>query len=184
MRECENHEVIILGTFLVLAFSGLRFSDMQRTCTKSLHWSGSVLRGACWRTKTSGTGQLNMAQVHRIFSYPVVRDTASVSQFNQCRMLKHFSYSFLCQTLYEIALEDHHSIPWPATSDPTQCMGLSPLCSLGGASIDTSLCAIAGGSCCLDAEEELDVDESVSTEPDASMSSTRSVVSIGTAGFK
>jgi hypothetical protein len=34
MRECENHEVIILGTFLVLAFSGLRFSDMQRTCAK------------------------------------------------------------------------------------------------------------------------------------------------------
>ena len=57
MRECENHEVIILGTFLVLAFSGLRFSDMQRTCTKSLHWSGSVLRGTCWRTKTSRTGQ-------------------------------------------------------------------------------------------------------------------------------
>lgn len=56
MRECSDHEVTILGTFLFLAFSGLRFSDLQRTCTSSLHWSGSVLRGTCWRTKTSRTG--------------------------------------------------------------------------------------------------------------------------------
>ena len=44
MRECSNSEVISLGMCLFLAFSGLRFSDMQRTRTSSLHWSGSVLR--------------------------------------------------------------------------------------------------------------------------------------------
>ena len=57
MRECSECEIIILGTCLFLAFSGLRFSDMQRTATSSLHWNGSILRGTCWRTKTSRTGQ-------------------------------------------------------------------------------------------------------------------------------
>ena len=57
MRECSEYEIVILGMCLFLAFSGLRFSDMQRTNTSSLHWNGSVLRGTCWRTKTERTGQ-------------------------------------------------------------------------------------------------------------------------------
>ena len=57
MRECQEWEIIILGMILLLAFSGLRFSDMQRTCPSSLHWNGSTLRGTCWRTKTSRAGQ-------------------------------------------------------------------------------------------------------------------------------
>ena len=57
MRECQDWEVIVLGMILLLAFSGLRFSDMQRTCPSTLHWNGSILRGTCWRTKTSRAGQ-------------------------------------------------------------------------------------------------------------------------------
>ena len=57
MRECQEWEIIVLGMILLLAFSGLRFSDMQRTCPSSLHWNGSILRGTCWRTKTSRAGQ-------------------------------------------------------------------------------------------------------------------------------
>ena len=57
MRESSEFEVIILGMCLFLAFSGLRFSDMQRTAPASLHWSPSTLRGTCWRTKTSRSGQ-------------------------------------------------------------------------------------------------------------------------------
>ena len=56
MRECMDHEVVILGTLLLLAFSCLIFSDMQRTNTSSMHWDGMVLRGTCWRTKTSRSG--------------------------------------------------------------------------------------------------------------------------------
>ena len=57
MRECLDHEVVILGMFLLLAFSCLRSSDMQRTNPSSLRWDGAVLRGTCWRTKTCRTGQ-------------------------------------------------------------------------------------------------------------------------------
>ena len=57
MRECLDHEVVTLGTFLFLAFSCLRFSDVQRTSPSSLHWNGDTLRGTCWRTKTSRAGQ-------------------------------------------------------------------------------------------------------------------------------
>ena len=57
MRECLDHEVVTLGTFLFLAFSCLRFSDVQRTSPSSLHCNGDTLRGTCWRTKTSRAGQ-------------------------------------------------------------------------------------------------------------------------------
>ena len=57
MRESQTWEILVLGMILLLAFSGLRFSDMQRTCPSSLHWNGAILRGTCWRTKTSRAGQ-------------------------------------------------------------------------------------------------------------------------------
>ena len=57
VRECTVSEIILLGMLLLLLFSGLRFSDMQRTALSSLHWDGKVLGGTCWRTKTSRTGQ-------------------------------------------------------------------------------------------------------------------------------
>ena len=44
MRECLDHEVVTLGTFLFLAFSCLRFSDLQWTSTSSLHWIGETVR--------------------------------------------------------------------------------------------------------------------------------------------
>eukprot|EP00435_Cladocopium_sp_Y103_P000244 s2560_g1.t1 len=56
VRETPMQEVLILGSFLVLLFSGLRFADLQRTSPTSLQWDGSTLRGLAWRTKTSTAG--------------------------------------------------------------------------------------------------------------------------------
>ena len=49
-------EVIIIGVFLFLLWSGFRWSDMQRTAPSTLQWSGTELRGLAWRTKTSSAG--------------------------------------------------------------------------------------------------------------------------------
>lgn len=49
-------EVIIIGAFLFLLWSGFRWSDMQRTAPSTLQWSGTELRGLAWRTKTSSAG--------------------------------------------------------------------------------------------------------------------------------
>ena len=56
MRETSQDEILILGAFLLLLFSGLRFADLQRTAPTSLQWDGAILRGLAWRTKTSSAG--------------------------------------------------------------------------------------------------------------------------------
>eukprot|EP00435_Cladocopium_sp_Y103_P013401 s3009_g3.t1 len=56
VRETPLQEVLILGSFLLLLFSGLRFADLQRTSPGSLQWDGTTLRGLAWRTKTSVAG--------------------------------------------------------------------------------------------------------------------------------
>ena len=53
--------------------SSLRFGDLQRICTSSLSIASDSLRGSCWTTKTSLTGQ-PFAVTHFGFSG---RDTAS-----------------------------------------------------------------------------------------------------------
>ena len=55
-RETSQDEILILGAFLLLLFSGLRFADLQRTAPTSLQWDGAILRGLAWRTKTSSAG--------------------------------------------------------------------------------------------------------------------------------
>lgn len=56
VRETPMAEILVLGAFLLLLFSGLRYADLQRTSPQSLHWDGKVLRGLAWRTKTSSAG--------------------------------------------------------------------------------------------------------------------------------
>ena len=45
-------DILVLGTFLVLAWSSLRFADAQRCNISSLCYNDQVLRGICWQTKT------------------------------------------------------------------------------------------------------------------------------------
>ena len=56
VRETSQDDILILGAFLLLLFSGLRFADLQRTAPASLQWDGAILRGLAWRTKTSSAG--------------------------------------------------------------------------------------------------------------------------------
>ena len=56
VRETPTEEVLVLGSYLLLLFSGLRYSDLQRTSPTSLQWHGTTLRGLAWRTKTSCAG--------------------------------------------------------------------------------------------------------------------------------
>ena len=56
VREISQDDILILGAFLLLLFSGLRFADLQRTAPSSLQWDGATLRGLAWRTKTSSAG--------------------------------------------------------------------------------------------------------------------------------
>lgn len=56
VRETPTEEVLVLGSYLLLLFSGLRYSDLQRTSPTSLQWDGTTLRGLAWRTKTSCAG--------------------------------------------------------------------------------------------------------------------------------
>ena len=48
---------LLLGGFLLAVHSSLRFGDLQRICTSSLSIASDSLRGSCWTTKTSLTGQ-------------------------------------------------------------------------------------------------------------------------------
>ena len=56
VRETSREDVLILGSYLLLLFSGPRFADLQRTSPSSLQWDGTSLRGLAWRTKTSCAG--------------------------------------------------------------------------------------------------------------------------------
>ena len=56
--SAPDHEILLLGCILLMAWAGLRFADAQRTClSSSLLPDRYVLRRACWRTKVSRSGQ-------------------------------------------------------------------------------------------------------------------------------
>ena len=57
MKECSLQEQVLLGGFLCLLWGGLRFADGQRVSLQSLSWCITALRGSCYRTKTSRSGQ-------------------------------------------------------------------------------------------------------------------------------
>lgn len=54
---CTSTERLVLGGFLLMIWSGLRFADLQRITHSSLMASFSEIRGLCWRTKTCSKGQ-------------------------------------------------------------------------------------------------------------------------------
>eukprot|EP00438_Fugacium_kawagutii_P025668 Skav205813 [mRNA] locus=scaffold307:416060:417427:+ [translate_table: standard] len=56
MSSCPLMEVIILGSFLVMFWASLRFSDAQRIALVSLVFSDENLRGTVWRSKSSVGG--------------------------------------------------------------------------------------------------------------------------------
>lgn len=49
----SEFEILVLGSFLFLLWSGLRFSDMQRSFLSSWQFTLDELRGISWRTKTA-----------------------------------------------------------------------------------------------------------------------------------
>ena len=55
-KEATPAEILILGTFLVMAFSGMRFGDIQRVLAHRLQFDGNTLRGVSWKTKTCNSG--------------------------------------------------------------------------------------------------------------------------------
>eukprot|EP00435_Cladocopium_sp_Y103_P030947 s3386_g7.t1 len=52
----STFDVIMLGSFLFIAWSGLRFADAQRMNMRSLVLSEDELRGMVWRSKTRSSG--------------------------------------------------------------------------------------------------------------------------------
>ena len=55
--NCPVRDVILLGSFLVCLYASLRFSDLQRVKWSSIVFDYRTMRGSCWRTKTSASGQ-------------------------------------------------------------------------------------------------------------------------------
>ena len=54
---CEEPvDSFLMGCFLVMLWSGLRFSDAQRVDLSSLLVADGSLRGWCWRSKSSPSG--------------------------------------------------------------------------------------------------------------------------------
>ena len=56
-KGCSTIEKLILGSFLFMIWSGLRYSDLQRIIWKSISYNLAELRAICWRTKTCTKGQ-------------------------------------------------------------------------------------------------------------------------------
>ena len=56
-KGCTLLEKLLLGSFLLMVWSGLRYSDLQRTIWKSISYNFAELRAICWRTKTCTKGQ-------------------------------------------------------------------------------------------------------------------------------
>lgn len=52
-----EHELMIIGGFLLMIWSGLRYSDLQRVTLKSIVCSPTEIRGISWKTKTCSKGQ-------------------------------------------------------------------------------------------------------------------------------
>ena len=50
-------EIIIIGGFLLMIWTGLRFADLQRVTITSIVCSANEIRGISWRTKTCSKGQ-------------------------------------------------------------------------------------------------------------------------------
>ena len=56
MSNCTVLEVILLGTFLVMAWGSLRFSDAQRMDLQKIIYHAETMRGVIWRSKTAVSG--------------------------------------------------------------------------------------------------------------------------------
>ena len=56
MKRGGCADTLLLTAFLVMLWSALRFSDAQRVLVKDTCVKDGVLRGQCWRTKTSKSG--------------------------------------------------------------------------------------------------------------------------------
>ena len=54
---CPTQLALLLGGLLLAAHASLRFGDLQRISLDSLSLTASSLRGICWATKTSKSGQ-------------------------------------------------------------------------------------------------------------------------------
>ena len=55
--SCPTQLALLLGGLLLAAHASLRFGDLQRISLDSLSLTASALRGICWATKTSSSGQ-------------------------------------------------------------------------------------------------------------------------------
>ena len=56
MAQCTVTETILLGTFLVMAWGSLRFSDAQRMDLQNIIYQDATMRGIIWRSKTAVSG--------------------------------------------------------------------------------------------------------------------------------
>ena len=55
--NCPVRDIILLGSFLACLYASLRFSALQRVKWSSIVFDYRTMRGSCWRTKTSASGQ-------------------------------------------------------------------------------------------------------------------------------
>ena len=81
---CTVAETLTLGTFLFMAFSGMRFGDIQRVMMHKLQYDDFSVRGLSWKTKTCSSGVpfgtlcsgfLNKGSHTWIFKFLVTLDT-------------------------------------------------------------------------------------------------------------
>lgn len=56
MAQCTVTETILLGTFLVMTWGSLRFSDAQRLDLQKIIYQDDTMRGIIWRSKTAVSG--------------------------------------------------------------------------------------------------------------------------------
>ncbi|CAL1165786.1 unnamed protein product [Cladocopium goreaui] len=56
MSNCTVLETILLGTFLLMAWGSLRFSDAQRLDLQKIIYHDGTMRGVIWRSKTAVSG--------------------------------------------------------------------------------------------------------------------------------
>ena len=119
---CPPALALLLGGFLRASHCSLRFGDLQRICVSSLTISSNALRGCCWRTKTSNTGQ-PFASSHLGLSG---RDTASAWTI---AWLSHLQASVLnTRQALGVTIEPDFLIPQASTWDnPETCSLQSPL---------------------------------------------------------
>ena len=119
---CPPALPLLLGGFLLASHCSLRFGDLQRICVSSLTISSDALRGCCWTTKTSNTGQ-PFASSHLGLSG---RDTASAWTI---AWLSHLQASVLnTRQALRVTIEPDFLIPQASNWDsPDTCSLQSPL---------------------------------------------------------